>query len=792
MKKRFWSFLLVLCLVTSLLPAAALAAAPRITYAQKAENARTVTAAVSDPAAADSVKLTAAMSNDGKVTESVTIEKKLDASGTFDFELPYFGKWDITAAFSKGGRDAGTSKGTAALKASEYNIVLGAATTDVLVESLQLFIGEEMDTSVPTIITLDRAQSYNWSRLPENSFRNPLLTAEQNAAPGSWAEQKVPAMQAYVAQLHALDEAAVFHFYIGDSDLQSFPLVSFGNGLKQDNYTLTMVTEGSATYSGFKAVYDGIDDAAAKHTALVDAYKTFREGVINGTVKPDAALPSGPISRYAYAILDAEPGARWWVVLKSRDTFGLQDPDFQDSVLNDTRISNNLISNLLARLDDAGRSDAFQALYNFDDTDFRNARETGRKIMMMLGTSLSAEKEHPPLPYMQFVAAYYGNAFSYFYKGHPGNYESNSPENTARCKSINVGMLEPSIAAELFIFFNPDICVSGYESSLFQNMGDDSQDFALWRRTKDVAYADGTVGTYAARMEMFLSDLTVPEDTHTFADAEDDTADMKAAKKAARAAREMLLALVPEAEKSDRNYMVEFNNTEDKTVSQYDYAIWNYSNSLIHYIGKDTDGKYAIVSTVSAKGCDGGDDCPSKMFKDVDQSLWYHDYVDYAVRNGLFDGTSDTTFEPDSTMTRGMLATVLHRMEGKPAASKASPFVDLVDDWYKNAVNWAAETGIVDGMDETHFVPNENITREQAMTMLMRYARYKGMDVSATIELKQFTDASSISDWADAAVRWAVATGLINGVTDTTIVPQGDSTRAQIAAILMRFQTNRV
>ena len=129
-------------------------------------------------------------------------------------------------------------------------------------------------------------------------------------------------------------------------------------------------------------------------------------------------------------------------------------------------------------------------------------------------------------------------------------------------------------------------------------------------------------------------------------------------------------------------------------------------------------------------------------------------------------------------------------MDGKPAATKASPFVDLVDDWYKDAVAWAAETGIVDGMDETHFAPNENVTREQAMAMLMRYAKYKGMDVSATVELKQYKDASSISDWADAAVHWAVATGLINGVTDTTIEPQGNSTRAQIATILMRFQTS--
>ena len=105
--------------------------------------------------------------------------------------------------------------------------------------------------------------------------------------------------------------------------------------------------------------------------------------------------------------------------------------------------------------------------------------------MMMLGTAWNLENTYPPLEYMQFVTAFYGDEFAYFYKGHPGNYESNSPENTALYKTINVGMLEPSIAAELFSFFNPDICVSGYESSYFQNTGEASQDFALFRRTKD-------------------------------------------------------------------------------------------------------------------------------------------------------------------------------------------------------------------------------------------------------------------------------------------------------------------
>ena len=143
-------------------------------------------------------------------------------------------------------------------------------------------------------------------------------------------------------------------------------------------------------------------------------------------------------------------------------------------------------------------------------------------------------------------------------------------------------------------------------------------------------------------------------------------------------------------------------------------------------------------------------------------------------------------------MTRGMLVTVQHRMEGAPEAKEAAKFDDLTQDWYKAAVAWAAETGVVKGMDADHFAPDAKVTREQAMTMLMRYAQLKEMDVSATVELTKYTDADQISSWASDAVHWAVARGLINGVTPTTLDPKGDCARAQVATILMRFQTNRV
>ena len=180
MKKRIWSFLLVLCMVLTLLPAAALAAdAPSVSFEQKAANERTVTAAVSDAAGADSVKLTAVMSLNGKATETAVIEQKLEGD-SFEFELPYFGRWGVSAVFTKDGAEVGAATGSVGLSADEYNIVLGGATTDVLVESLNFFIGTAVNNEVPTIVSLARFKQYNWEALPENMYRNPLLTAEEN------------------------------------------------------------------------------------------------------------------------------------------------------------------------------------------------------------------------------------------------------------------------------------------------------------------------------------------------------------------------------------------------------------------------------------------------------------------------------------------------------------------------------------------------------------------------------------------------------------------------------------
>ena len=175
-------------------------------------------------------------------------------------------------------------------------------------------------------------------------------------------------------------------------------------------------------------------------------------------------------------------------------------------------------------------------------------------------------------------------------------------------------------------------------------------------------------------------------------------------------------------------------------------------------------------------------------FHDVTEGDWFYDAVRYAYETGLMDGVGDNLFAPNSQTTRAQLVTILYRLAGEPEPGGDSGFSDVAaGTWYTDAVVWAAENGIVNGTTDATFAPGEDITREQLVTVLYRYAESKGYDVSASADLSGYPDADQIQSYAAESVAWAVAEGLIQGFEDNTLRPAGNATRAQIATILMRF-----
>ena len=174
----------------------------------------------------------------------------------------------------------------------------------------------------------------------------------------------------------------------------------------------------------------------------------------------------------------------------------------------------------------------------------------------------------------------------------------------------------------------------------------------------------------------------------------------------------------------------------------------------------------------------------SEIFTNVAPNAWYKDAVQYAYAGGLMTGVSADAFAPEQTTTRAMIVSILARLEGVESA-QAAGFADVNDEWYATAVNWAANVGVVNGYEDNTFRPNQPITREQLAAILMNYSAYKGQDVSARADLDNYTDQPSA--WATETMSWAVAEGLISGVTADQLQPQGNATRAQVAAILQRF-----
>ena len=179
-------------------------------------------------------------------------------------------------------------------------------------------------------------------------------------------------------------------------------------------------------------------------------------------------------------------------------------------------------------------------------------------------------------------------------------------------------------------------------------------------------------------------------------------------------------------------------------------------------------------------------------FIDVAANAWYYDAVAYAYENGLMSGTASNLFSPNATTTRGMIVTMLYRLEGEPRVSGTSTFDDVADGvYYTDAVIWANANGIVTGYDETTFGPNDAITREQMAAILYRYAQYKGYDTAqGGMAIREYEDYENISEYALKAMGWAVSQGLVTGTSSTTLTPDGSAIRAQVATIFQRFMEN--
>ena len=234
-----------------------------------------------------------------------------------------------------------------------------------------------------------------------------------------------------------------------------------------------------------------------------------------------------------------------------------------------------------------------------------------------------------------------------------------------------------------------------------------------------------------------------------------------------------------------------FKENRDTVKEEYGWYMFNLNSVKatdagtyigIYYANNSFDTEAYIAGMVDL-------DVKSVPFVDVKRSDWFYNAVEYVYTNNIIKGYNATTFAPNDQLTRGMMVTILHRMEGSPAVSGNTKFSDVQNSkyYYYNAVKWASDKGIVSGYDNGKFGPDDNITREQLAVILCKYAKYKGKNTTQTNDLSAFSDRSKVSKYALAQMKWAVGSGVITGNKDKTLKPQGNATRAEVSAMLEKY-----
>lgn len=204
------------------------------------------------------------------------------------------------------------------------------------------------------------------------------------------------------------------------------------------------------------------------------------------------------------------------------------------------------------------------------------------------------------------------------------------------------------------------------------------------------------------------------------------------------------------------------------------------------------DGKYTFTMPASRVTVEASFAPAPLPFEDVTPGAWYESAVRYAYFHNIMEGMSATKFSPNISLTRAQAVQVLYNLEGQPTVSGNAAFPDQVEEWYKPAIAWAEQTGVVDGYEDGTFRPGQPVNRMEFAQMLYNYAKYKGYDLTAQGDLTAFPDGDSVQPWAETAMTWANGNQLINGHDDGTLEPGGTTTRAQAASILMRFDQNVV
>ena len=476
----------------------------------------------------DEQKINVAYNADENVTKLEILVKHGEqtvASQTFEGDAlkeknvtvdAYYGKHTVTVK-AYAGEFQSSAVSEIALSASEYVIAPISGSMPQLYFTLNMNEITENHT-IPAFVWLARPDSWNWDNLPENVYAMPNVAIEEVLTHNNY-DKMVEATDAYIEELYSINKNSKFNLYINDYNSYLYLMLLAGNGIPEENYYVTLLSDGGASYLDFNEAFNVQEegfDADAKYAEMAEKlaqlYTEVREaGNYNGDGR-SFCIDGGTLRQYSYVAAKEMDNVEWWILRPRDGVLCSPDEEFIKMVLNDDKregvIEERNFANPLKTMTDDEKA-ALKSLYNFNNELFEAADESDKKAMMILGSWAYADKEPDFADYVKLIKAYYGEEeFVYYYKGHPNTPTSNHPDKQKQLEELGLIDVESSINAELILFFYPDIYMCGYNSSTFMSVESAEMACCMFNMTIAQAQENTATADYRELIGIYTSKIT--------------------------------------------------------------------------------------------------------------------------------------------------------------------------------------------------------------------------------------------------------------------------------------------
>ena len=434
-----------------------------------------------------------------EIVETVDLQENLD---TYTFDFVNFGKHYVTVSCQKENETVSVwNEFVVGIGAQEYNIAYLNATFPVVLFTLSLWENQNSITKgakgnpIPTFCVFERANSWNWEKLPEHVYRLPYAEEEcyQELNSKAWVENR-DAMAAYVKDLYEISPNARFYLYTVDNYSEHIPMMMDANRIPQSQYDAVLLSDGAGTYVVFNRVYqDDLD--GSKYRSMCEKWETCRRSSFEQGVYVPIEGEAQGLPEYA-AVAAAQDNVAWWVA-RTNGTFQIPNEDLLAQTVGLCTVKG--VADMLADLIDLDQEKSLKELYRFDQDMFTDSREAGKPVMLFLGTHVPSEQHFTD--YASLMMDYYGDSFQYYYKGHPGTPTALYPDKQKQLQTLGMADIDSSIPAELILFFFPDIYLCGYDSSTYLSVEKKQMACGLFGKNK----ADGRKLDYGKLMDFFAT-----------------------------------------------------------------------------------------------------------------------------------------------------------------------------------------------------------------------------------------------------------------------------------------------